>query len=141
MVPERPCKHGSISTTRDVQALPNGNTLVAYSNSGTMVELDPNQNVVQTPNLSGLGYADWRASLYGAPDRLQTETGRCLTGSRRASDGAVHVSDGAPLCIGRSPLCNRTEPPVYRTAISVCLTRQFGRLVGRNTGQWEGVLR
>jgi hypothetical protein len=55
----------------DVQRLPNGNTLITYSNKGVIVEVDSSWNVVQTVTSSGgaFGYADWRETLYGAPDR------------------------------------------------------------------------
>ena len=52
----------------DVQRLPNGNTLITYSTSGTILEVDPNWATVQT--LTGsYGYADWRQTLYGPPAR------------------------------------------------------------------------
>jgi len=52
----------------DVQRLPNGNTLITYSTSGTILEVDPSWATVQT--LTGsYGYADWRETLYGPPPR------------------------------------------------------------------------
>ena len=52
----------------DVQRLPNGNTLITYSTSGVILEVDPSWATVQT--LSGsYGYADWRETLYGPPAR------------------------------------------------------------------------
>jgi hypothetical protein len=53
----------------DVQRLPNGNTLVTYSNSSQIVEMDASWNTVQTLKASSLGYADWRETLYGPPPR------------------------------------------------------------------------
>jgi hypothetical protein len=53
----------------DVQRLPNGNTLVTFSNNGLIEELDPSWNVVQTLSVSALGYTDWRETLYGPPPR------------------------------------------------------------------------
>jgi hypothetical protein len=53
----------------DVQRLPNGNTLVTFSNGGLIEELDPSWNVVQTLSASAFGYADWRETLYGPPPR------------------------------------------------------------------------
>jgi hypothetical protein len=52
----------------DVQRLPNGNTLIAYSTSGEALEVDSSWAAVQT--LTGIyGYVDWRATLYGPPPR------------------------------------------------------------------------
>ena len=52
----------------DVQRLPNGNTLITYSTSGVILEVDRSWAMVQT--LSGsYGYADWRETLYGPPAR------------------------------------------------------------------------
>jgi hypothetical protein len=48
--------------------LPGGNTLVTYSNAGTIVELDPSWNVVQTFTVRA-GYSNWRPALYGPPLR------------------------------------------------------------------------
>jgi hypothetical protein len=55
----------------DVQRLPNGNSLITYSNKGAIVEVDSSWNVVQTLTSSSgaFGYADWRETLYGAPSR------------------------------------------------------------------------
>ncbi len=57
------------ATLGDVQRLPNGNTLVTYSNAGTIVELDPSWNEVQTFTVR-VGYSSWRPTLYGPPLRL-----------------------------------------------------------------------
>jgi len=52
----------------DVQRLPNGNTLITFSDAGKVVEVDPSWTPVQT--LSGAwAYADWRETLYGPPAR------------------------------------------------------------------------
>jgi hypothetical protein len=53
----------------DVQRLPNGNTLVVFSNNGLIQELDPSWAVVQTLKASSFGFADWRETLYGPPAR------------------------------------------------------------------------
>jgi hypothetical protein len=53
----------------DVQRLPNGNTLVAFSSGGEIHEIDPSGALVQTIDGPG-GYAEWRESLYGAPPRF-----------------------------------------------------------------------
>jgi hypothetical protein len=53
----------------DVQRLPNGNTLVVFSNNGRIEEVDPSWNVVQTLTASSFGYANWRETLYGPPPR------------------------------------------------------------------------
>jgi hypothetical protein len=57
----------------DVQRLENGNTLVVYSTQGVIHEVDPEMNLVQSIESSGVGaafgYADKRTSLYGAPPR------------------------------------------------------------------------
>jgi hypothetical protein len=56
-------------TLGDVQRLPNGNTLVTFSNNGVIYELDPAWNVVQTLAASSFGYSEWRETLYGPPLR------------------------------------------------------------------------
>lgn len=56
-------------TLGDVQRLPNGNTLVTFSNEGVIYELDPTWHVVQTLSASSFGYSDWRPTLYGPPSR------------------------------------------------------------------------
>ena len=57
------------TTLGDVQRLPGGNTLVTYSNEGTIVELDASWNEVQTFSVR-VGYSNWRPTLYGPPLRL-----------------------------------------------------------------------
>jgi hypothetical protein len=58
-------------TLGDVQRLPNGNTLVTYSNRGMMHEVDPAGKLVQSLEASSLslGYSTHRPTLYGAPPR------------------------------------------------------------------------
>src|SRR6185312_6086352 len=56
-------------TLGDVQRLPNGNTLVTYSEAGQIVELDADWNVVQTFAVR-TGYTTWRPALYGPAPRL-----------------------------------------------------------------------
>lgn len=58
----------SSSTLGDVQRLPGGNTLITFSNAGQMIEVDSSWATVQTIKGS-FGYADWRETLYGAPER------------------------------------------------------------------------
>lgn len=52
----------------DVQRLPNGNTLITYSSTGQIIEVDSSWATVQTLK-ANFGYADWRETLYGAPPR------------------------------------------------------------------------
>jgi hypothetical protein len=56
-------------TLGDVQRLPNGNTLIVYSNSGVIHEVDLEGNLVQQIQTGSLGYADHRPTLYGPPSR------------------------------------------------------------------------
>jgi len=50
----------------NAQRLPGGNTLVVYSNAGVIHEASPDQNkVMEIKATEFLGYASWRASLYG----------------------------------------------------------------------------
>ena len=54
----------------DAQRLPNGNTLVVYSDTGEMREVTPDGEVVQrltAPHT--FGYAKFRETLYGPPLR------------------------------------------------------------------------
>jgi hypothetical protein len=69
---------GSLETIilGDVQRLPNGNTLIVYSQAGEMREVSPAGEVVETiesftssGNRSRFGYADFRPTLYGPPLR------------------------------------------------------------------------
>lgn len=60
---------GTSATLGDVQRLAGGNTLVTYSNAGTMIEISPTGNVVRKITTDSLGYAMFRASLYGPPPR------------------------------------------------------------------------
>lgn len=60
----------SSMTFGDVQRLPNGNTLVTYSNAGIIHEVDAEGQLVQsmTWGLGGaIGYATHRPTLYGPP--------------------------------------------------------------------------
>jgi len=60
------------SVLGDVQRLPNGNTLVTYSDAGTIREVAADGALVQDLSMSvgnAFGYADHRMSLYGPPDR------------------------------------------------------------------------
>jgi hypothetical protein len=53
----------------DVQRLGNGNTLITYSNGGTVLEVDNAKNTVRTLNGGSFGYSDHRPTLYGRPAR------------------------------------------------------------------------
>jgi hypothetical protein len=60
----------------DVQRLPNGNTLIDYSQGGEMREISPSGAVVEiigfrtrSGNKGQFGYADFRETLYGPPLR------------------------------------------------------------------------
>lgn len=56
-------------TLGDVQRLDSGNTVVTYSNSGVIQEVDPAGEVVVTYRAESLGYAMHRSTLYGAPPK------------------------------------------------------------------------
>ena len=51
----------------DVQRLSNGNTLVTFSTSGNIHEVDPSGKLVMTLKTSSFGYSEFRESLYGPP--------------------------------------------------------------------------
>jgi hypothetical protein len=53
----------------DAQRLANGNTLVTVSRTGVIQEVDPTGKLVMTLQVSQLGYAELRPSLYGPPPR------------------------------------------------------------------------
>ena len=54
----------------DVQRLPNGNTIIAFSTQNEIQEVSPSGNVLQTLTFgSAIGYIQKRATLYGAPPR------------------------------------------------------------------------
>ena len=53
-------------TLGDVQRLPNGNTLVTFSNTGHIEELDSSWKLIQSLTTTiEFGYAEWRETLYG----------------------------------------------------------------------------
>lgn len=56
-------------TLGDAQRLPNGNTLVTSSSTGTIQEVTSGGQVIQEFKTASLGYADWRPTLYGPPAR------------------------------------------------------------------------
>ncbi len=58
------------NTLGDVQALPNGNTLVVFSTAGVIHEIDASQQLVQSLSGAAGGYIAWRPTLYGPPPRL-----------------------------------------------------------------------
>jgi hypothetical protein len=56
----------------DVQRLPNGNTIVAYSTRGVLHEVAADGTLLQTlswPLGGSFGYIEKRASLYGPPPK------------------------------------------------------------------------
>ena len=59
----------STSNLGDVQRLPGGNTLITFSTSSIIHEYDASGAAVLTIDMgqSLIGYASWRASLYGPP--------------------------------------------------------------------------
>ena len=60
------------SVMGDVQRLPNGNTIIAYSTAGVVEEVDANAALVQEWQWSlsaTFGYIEKRATLYGPPPR------------------------------------------------------------------------
>jgi hypothetical protein len=61
--------HSSVNLG-DVQRLPEGNTLVTYSNDSLIHEIDPQGNLVLEIDGGGyaFGYASWRSTLYGPDD-------------------------------------------------------------------------
>jgi hypothetical protein len=59
---------GTSNTLGDVQRLPSGNTMITYSNSSQLIEVDSSWNTVQTLKGS-FGYAEWRETLYGPPQK------------------------------------------------------------------------
>lgn len=61
---------GGISATLgDVQRLTGGNTLITYSNTGTIVEVDAAGEVIRKITTDSLGYTMFRRTLYGPPPR------------------------------------------------------------------------
>lgn len=59
----------SSGTLGDVQRLPNGNTLITYSNAGVIQEVNSDQELVQQFSTASLGYVEHRPTLYGPPPR------------------------------------------------------------------------
>ncbi len=53
----------------DVQRIAKGNTLVTYSSAGEIHEVSPAADRVRVISVDGLGYANWRPTLYGEPSR------------------------------------------------------------------------
>ena len=62
--------HASM-TLGDVERLPNGDTMIDYSNAGLIQEVDASGRLLKehswTSMGGALGYANWRESLYGPP--------------------------------------------------------------------------
>ena len=54
-------------TYGSVQALPNGNVLVTYSNAGVIHEVSSSGSLIQTIDTGSIGYSVRRVSLYGPP--------------------------------------------------------------------------
>ena len=60
--------NGGATNFGDVQRLPNGNTLITYSTSSLIQEVDPSDAVVLEIKAGGsFGYVEFRKSLYGEP--------------------------------------------------------------------------
>jgi hypothetical protein len=57
----------STQTFGDVKRLPNGNTLVTFSNAGVIHEIDAGAQLVQETIVESIGYTVRRATLYGPP--------------------------------------------------------------------------
>lgn len=53
----------------DVQELPGGGMLIAFSTAGVIHEIDASGQLVQTINAGTVGYVNWRETLYGPPPR------------------------------------------------------------------------
>lgn len=63
---------GSATNFGDVQRLSNGNTIITYSTSSLMQEVDASDQVVLEVKGSGsFGYVEFRESLYGLPIDIQ----------------------------------------------------------------------
>ena len=60
------------NTLSAAQRLPGGNTFAVYSNAGAMHQADAAGNTVMRLQTEPMGYAVWRASLYGPPSDLMT---------------------------------------------------------------------
>ncbi len=74
LVWEYPSPGPSTFSFGDVERLPNGNTLVTYSNNGELDEVDPEGVVVRITTLDmthSPGYVEWRESLYGPPQQYR----------------------------------------------------------------------
>ena len=82
----------------DVQRLPNGNTLIAYSTAGLLEEVDASGNLLQKWQLSisaTFGYIEKRATLYGPPHaRAAPSFGHRLRGLGPLADGQPSVPSG-----------------------------------------------
>jgi hypothetical protein len=64
--------NGGATNFGDVQRLSNGNTVITYSTSSLMQEVDKNDTVVLEAKGSGsFGYVEFRESLYGLPLDIQ----------------------------------------------------------------------
>jgi hypothetical protein len=52
----------------DVERLPNGNTLITYSDTGVIYEVTETEDLVQSLTASqNFGYSSFRKTLYGPP--------------------------------------------------------------------------
>lgn len=51
----------------DVKRLPNGNTLITYSSTGVLHEVDPSGELLREIQMDPVGYAEHRKTLYGPP--------------------------------------------------------------------------
>jgi len=64
----------STQSMGDVKRLPNGNTLITYSNQGVILEVNGSKQTVRKITAgggTGLGYSQRRATLYGPPPPYQ----------------------------------------------------------------------
>jgi hypothetical protein len=57
----------STQSMGDAKRLPNGNTLITYSNGGVIQEVDSSGTLVQEITTESLGYSTRRKTLYGPP--------------------------------------------------------------------------
>ena len=64
--------NGGATNFGDVQRLPNGNTLITYSTSSLIQEVDASDAVVlEIAAVGSFGYVEFRKSLYGEPSDNQ----------------------------------------------------------------------
>jgi hypothetical protein len=59
--------NASSQTLGDAKRLPNGNSLITFSNAGVINEVDPSGQLVQEITVDQIGYTVRRSTLYGPP--------------------------------------------------------------------------